>query len=341
MPSALPFGSTRLPSMRTREDRVLVVPLLWPAYEIRQILPMHLGYGLVVRDTSQDINRVDLSLWSRYLPEEDQRTVKGWNVCLEMRYRSNPRFGAKDEQVRQIMGYVIAHLRVIVPNRTNLGNHLMARVQAGVMQPLSVGKEPTSVLLEDCEILCAEVTEHHVLILREWMPWILLFQRRWERFYPLYLSLHLAEMARVERDSRVRHLLRVMALEALLSSDRTFGKGALVRRVPKLVGPQIDVYSPCRNTLQTFPPLLVENVLAHVCDLRNMIAHGTRIPQKWLVENCRPRKDAGLPLCYAEELCEAATCILGMAWRKIINGRHQETFADKMQMKKYFDSAHP
>ena len=41
-------------------------------------------------------------------------------------------------------------------------------------------------------------------------------------------------------------------------------------------------------------------------------------------------------LHYADELREAATSIVALAWNKIIDENLQETFADKSKMEAYF-----
>ena len=237
------------------------------------------------------------------------------------------------------MHYAVAHLRLIVPNRTNADRFLRANVTTQGLEPLTITAHAAPLFLEDCERMCAEVKVEHLQKLKSWMPWIVGFRRRWKAFYPLFLSLYFAEMARAEDDARVRHVLRVMALEALVSTDMRYGFNALRPKLPKLVGSQTDIYTQYRNTDQPFlPSLVVLNVLRDVCVLRNKIAHGDAIPDRWLTQNCRHTIDLGRQLNYSEELLEASTGMLSLAWQAIIDNHLQTTFATKDKMEAYFKS---
>lgn len=240
------------------------------------------------------------------------------------------------------MHYVAAHLRLIVPNRTNADRILRADVTAQGLVPLTITVHTETMYLEQCEQMCSELTVGHLHKLKSWMRWIVEFRRRWKTFYPLFLSLHFAEMARREGDARVRHVLRVMALEALVSTDKTYGFKALRHKIPQLLGPQTDIYAQYRNSDQPLlPPLILMNVLRDVCTLRNKVAHGDAIPARWLARNCRHTFAFGEQLNYCDELLEASTGMLSLAWQTIIDSRLQAHFGTKDKMEAYFSSKTP
>jgi hypothetical protein len=89
-------------------------------------------------------------------------------------------------------------------------------------------------------------------------------------------------------------------------------------------------------TLTFLPPLVLLNVLRDVCALRNKVAHGDAIPDRWLTRNCR-HTIVGQQLNYCEELLEASTGMLSLAWQTIIDGRLQAHFGTKDKMEAYFN----
>jgi hypothetical protein len=308
------------------------------ASNLKGFLPFQLGFGFEVTDVSADVAKLDLEVWKRFLSDEERERVKGWSVCLVNNYREFIR-GDREKLVETLMHYVVAHLRLIVPNRTNADRFLRADVTAQGLEPLTITAHTEPLYLEDCEQMCSELRAEHLQKLRLWMPWVVGFRKRWTTFYPLFLSLYFAEMARREADARVRHVLRVMALEALVSTDKTYGFNALRPKLPKLLGPQADIYAHYRNSDQPFlPPLILLNVLRDVCALRNKVAHGDAIPDRWLTRNCRPTINFGQQLNYCDELLEASTGMLSLAWQVIVDGGLQAHFGTKEKMEAYFKS---
>ncbi len=285
------------------------------------------------------VKNLDLEAWRRDVSEDQRDRMKRWSICLVQNYAEEVVIGDQRILIERQMHFVVAHLRLIVPNRTNAYRFLRANVSTGGLEPLTITADHPPLFLEDCEVMCADIQVRHLQKLRSWMPWIVRFTRRWKAFYPLYLSLYFAEMARAEDDPRVRHVLRVMALEALLSTDKTYGYKALGSRVRQLLEPQTDLYAQYRNFGQaTFPPLILEDVLRDICVFRNKIAHGDAIPDQWLVPDRRPSPALGRQLNHSEELLEACTGMLSLVWQTIIDKGLQTTFATKNRMESFFKS---
>jgi hypothetical protein len=323
--------------MRQISKHILITPLDRPAFSIVSSLPFSLGFGFEVRDMREVLRDANLEVWKSVVSDQERDRIRGWSFCLTHTYTENMLRGTRQNLSETLMHYVVAHLRLIVPNVTNADRILRATVESNKFDPLSIGVQTPPLFLEDCEEMCSEIDIPHLEKLRSWMPWIVRFRRRWRSFYPLYLSLYFAEMARAEDDARVRHVLRVMALEALLSTDTTYGFNALSPKIPKLLGPKTDIYAQYRNSDQPFlPQLIVSNVLKDVCRLRNAVAHGAGVPPDWLVPNRRPTFGLARELNYAEELLEASTGMLNLVWQTIIDSRLQITFATKSKMEGYF-----
>ncbi len=323
-------------SLESPPRRIIITPLHW-AWGLRAFLPFRLGFGFEVRDVSADVANVNLDVWKRFVSDDERESVQKWSVCLVNSYRESVR-GDIERLIETLMHYVVAHLRLIVPNPTNADRFLRADVTTHGLRPLTITSHTETLHLEECEQLCAELKLEHLQKLKAWMPWIVSFRRRWSAFYPLFLSLYFAEMARREDDARVRHVLRVMALEALVSTDKNYGYKAIGPKLPKLLGSQTDIYAQYRNSDQALlPPLVLSTVLRDVRQLRNKIAHGDAIPTEWLDRN-RRRTTSDTNLNYCEELAEASTGILSLAWRTIIDAGLQTHFGTKDKMEAYFRS---
>ncbi len=63
-----------------------------------------------------------------------------------------------------------------------------------------------------------------------------------DSYIPIIMATRLSEQAYLDFDPRLRLLKRVMALEAIFSSDTTYGKRALVPRIQKFIGGPTPIY---------------------------------------------------------------------------------------------------
>lgn len=324
--------------MSQQITRISIVPLRNWHYALKASLPFNLGRGFVIQDLSQSLSQVDVAIWNQYISPEEQKQIKGETLCLEHRYQITPEIGEDEKQSERLLQYVAAHLRFLVPNKTNAEYILCVELKSGLLEPFSFTPDSYPLFLEDCEKLCSEIGVQHLEALKAEMSWIVQFRKNWREFYPLFLSLLFSEKAYREETNEVRHLLRVMALEALVSSDTVFGKNALINRLGKLIGTSTDLYAQYRTELQpSLPQLIFGNVIADVCELRNKVAHGDKLPAAWLKRDRRRGELGGsYSLSYADELREAVTSMVSLAWKKIINDGLQSTFGDKAKMEAYF-----
>jgi hypothetical protein len=91
-------------------------------------------------------------------------------------------------------------------------------------------------------------------------------------FNPVVVAVRLSEQAYLDFHPEMRLLKRVMALEALFSSEAVYGRRALVPRVATFIGGDTPIYPGSRADYS------VRSVVADMCDLRNAFAHGNVIP---------------------------------------------------------------
>lgn len=314
-----------------------IVPLWDGAWDLRKDLPCDLGHGFSVRDMSAVLKSTDLSLWNRFVAEEQQRKITQAGICITHEYAAESRHGPEFKHSLRLLRFMLAHLRFIVPNRTTADLMIQGKEEQGGLRDLRFGYEQHDLILEDAELSASEIEASDLAELREIMPWIVRFEESWRDLFPLFISLHFSEKAYAEEDPRIRNLLRVMALEALVASGTAFGKQALVPRLPKFIGSDTDLYAQYRRDWRRdLGQLTVASAIEDVCTLRNRIAHGDSIPARWLQTDHR----AGInySLCYADALREAATSMLSLSWKKMLKDGLQDTFADKTKMESYFRS---
>lgn len=204
----------------------------------------------------------------------------------------------------------------------------------GRLDPFTIALRGEPVFLEDCEFHVGGIQISHLEEMHKLIPWVLRFRGHHMDYYPLYLSLRLCEKAYFEETPEVRHLLRVMALEALVSAEDEFGKTALKKRIPKLIGDPVDLYEQYEaSSARRLPSMNLCDVLNDVCELRNKIAHGDRPPVQWFEAN-RRQGDGGR-LSYVDELREAAAAIVSLAWLRILRENLMETMTDKTKMRAF------
>src|SRR5690242_19680182 len=125
-----------------------------------------------------------------------------------------------------------------------------------------------------------------------------------------------------------------MALEALFSTESSFGKKALTRRIPKLLGTGIDLYEDYRVDFLDLPQMkLTVDLIKDVYTLRNKIAHSDVLPESW--QNTIVRDGLNEGISYLGQLPEAAISIGRSAWMKILNEGLQDIFSDTQKMQAY------
>lgn len=315
--------------------RITIVPVWDAALDLGKALPVDLGHGFRVEDMSGVLGSTDLSVLSRYAAPEQQRRITEAGICFTHEYVDRADHGPESAHSLRLCTFVLGHLRFLVPNRSTANLMVQGTLDAGRLDVFRFSHETGSLILEDAELSCSDITESHLDTLKSWMPWIVRFETEWRELFPLFISLHFSEKAYAEEDHRIRNLLRVMALEALFATESAFGKKALLPRVPVFVGNETNLFdqyrSDWRGSLGVFQ---LGNVIADVCDLRNKIAHGDAIPKSWLEADFRD--GLNYKLCYADALREAATSMLSLSWKKIISEGLQDTFAQKAKMEAYF-----
>lgn len=313
---------------------LIISPLKNYQWNLRSKLPLELGESVVVRDVSQVLAKSSLTLWEDYVSKKQMEEVETWHESLWKEYDDQTSDGADDER---LLYYLIAHLRIISPNRTTGSDKIKGNMTRKGFSISQYTYTVQPIFLEDCEF-GFEIGIPALESVKLWMPWIEKFCREWRKYYPLYISMRLSEKAYLEYELDIRHLLRVAAIEALFGSEKVFGQNAVVPRVMRFVGQgqKVDLYHSYRSSFQHLPKLpLTERLISDMYRLRNKIAHGDAIPVDWKKGTERYATMDHRPLTYVDILREAATAILRLSWGRIVPEDLQSVFADKVQMESF------
>lgn len=251
------------------------------------------------------------------------------------------------------MRCVVAHLRLISPNRIAQQNSLCLRRQEGgyVQGHRSVSR--SQIYLADCESLQGPIKLANLQTLKDWMSSITLLCSNRKNSIALWLSLDFFEKAYHEWNLKVRFLLLVMSVEALFSDDHTRGKNIWTERVIPFLGTERDLYaeyarcdSPLIGWLREgnssaeygdLPVLKLGSVVNDIRELRNKIAHGMPTPDKFSKVVRRPGLSCDTVL-FAGQLVEAVSTTLRLCWKRIVEENLRDIFVDKSKMPDYFRS---
>jgi hypothetical protein len=296
--------------------------------------------GLLTEETFQPFLR-KLSL-------EDIENMLAWDLCVIHEFQSDLTIGSEERTSDVLMRFVVAAFRWIWPTQTTDTLFAQGFVDRG--KPLkfpSFSATPCTsltvpqfaaraqtVFLEDCEARIGRTTPE---IFCGASPFFPIIERvvadilaGGNRFIPIIVAVRLSEQAYLDFDPQLRLMKRAMALEALFSTGGTYGKRALVYRVPKFLGETTPIY-PTTSTSYS-----VGAVISDICELRNAFAHGDTVPAKFLCTPPEPSVRSVNVRSYADVLREASAVILRQCLLKIFTDGLADTFSDKLKMEKLF-----
>lgn len=195
----------------TTPSMLMIVPLWDAHWEIRKDLPFDLGHGFCVQDMSPVLGSTDLSLWNRYVAEEQQKRITGAGVCITHSFAAADRHAPESERSLRLLRFLLAHLRLIVPNRTTADLWIQGTHENGRLRDFRFGSEDHDLMLENAELSVSDIDARDLGELKKILPWVIRFEADAQVLAPLFIALHFSEKAYAEEDARIRTLLRVMS----------------------------------------------------------------------------------------------------------------------------------
>lgn len=309
--------------------------------------PIDLTTGFWIRDISGLLTTDTFHPFSARLSEEDQRDLLAWDLCLVHEFQSDLVLGSEETTSLYLMRFVVAALRWIRATQTTdtwfvqgfltRGDSLTIPRYSTRMETITVPQfatRPQPIFVEDFE---ARVGPADPEVFRDVAPFIPRFQKivadmilGKQSYVPVIIATRLAEQAYLEFDPQIRFLKRMMALEALFSTDATYGKKSLVPRVPKFIGASTPIYP------RTGAPYTVGSTIEDILTLRNKFAHGDVVPTAFLTTAAHPDIVSTNVKSYADVLRECSALLVRDSLSKIFRAGLEETFSDKAKMEALF-----
>jgi hypothetical protein len=136
----------------------------------------------------------------------------------------------------------------------------------------------------------------------------------------------------------VKHLIWVVGLDALFSTDKNTTSAVVKKRISDFLGEDFVMYPDQREIdLPRLIGLSLNDALEEIYKLRNHFAHGTWPDSRWAGKVCRPRALGTGDINYSGMLLEAAVAILRACLRKILNDNElMDMFNNKAKMHAHF-----
>jgi len=310
--------------------------------------PINLSSGFSVRDITGLLTPETFGIFQRTLSEEALENLLSWDLCVAHEFQSDLVIGKEEVASEYMMRFVVATLRWLHPTATTDTWFVQGFVtpkglikiptfsaQAGVeITSPQFSSHRQHIFLEDLEARCGLANPKAFGAVDAFLPE---FERivadmtaGRDSYVPIVMATRLSEQAYLDFDPRLRLLKRVMALEALFSSDATYGKKALVPRIQKFIGSSTQIYAGANA------PYTVASTIDDLLTLRNKFAHGDLVPPEFLSLPPDPSVASTNVKSYADVLREASATILRACMLRILRDRMTETFSDKRKMEALF-----
>jgi len=138
-------------------------------------------------------------------------------------------------------------------------------------------------------------------------------------------------------DWKARYLLWCSAIESLYTSNSPEHRGSIVAkaRIKWFLDGNTSIYAPGDiSTLLTAPRITIDQILRDLYDMRNFIAHGDRLPDRFFTDTLRVGFNGGVKRL--EVLLEAASFIIRASLLKILRDGLLDHFADAPSAEAFF-----
>lgn len=316
-------------SVNMARTKLWIVPLIDTPGD-----PITLGMGFNIQKIKGMLTEGTFSTFRKRLSEDDLESLLAWDLCITEQFLSDNSLGPQERRAELLMRFAVAALRWLMPNRSTDSWFIQGFADPG--KPFIVAQfgRQHSVFLEDAEWRSQLTHANRMREVASFFPQFELIvedllTKRYS-YNPIVISAQLTEQAYHEFDSEIRLLKRIMALEALFSSESTYGKRALVPRVPKFIGAETEIY-PGKAV-----PYTVGGVIQDLCELRNAFAHGTKVPDRFLNAAADAAISSESVKSYADVLREASATMLRLCLLRVFRDGLTRTFSDKAMMEALF-----
>jgi hypothetical protein len=296
-----------------------------------------LGGGFLIRDIKGLLSADDFRLFQDDLSKKEIGEFLKWDLCLVREFESDYLRGPAEKRSELLSFLVMTAFRWLHPTEAISTWHTrMVRASQGTWQLEGFStRENSRIFLEDYEtraLARPERFQEAGKFLTDFNRILDAIECKSYAFTPIVFGIRLAEQAYLESDLQLRFLKRMMALEALVSTDDQYGAAALLSKVKSLLGKKTPIY-PDETATYT-----VGSVLEDMCRMRNAFAHGSSAPREFMDQAPESSVASDNVLSYADVLREASAMMVRAMFLRIFREGLVDTFADKSKMEAFFAS---
>ena len=298
-------------------------------------LPATLVPSVTIEDGKAFFNSGSFDLWSGYLSKRERESLERVRFAIVCRY--NDDYGGPHYQTNQsaeatvrLMGACLRLIRPMQQDAAFIGGKILPDSTVYIRRfdiPVEIGVPAVQRLfrLRNCDVTRLQKV---ALIFMDAMHGEFWKFRSSIEFYDWGHFHHLYWKARFS--------LWCSAIEALYTSNRPEHKGSLVakERIKWFLGPDTLIYEP--GDIQDGQPEVattVGEVVDDLYELRNVIAHGDKTPEKFWIT---ARTEYGEAVKLAEMLTEAASRIIRASLLRILEDNLLKHFADGLASEVFF-----
>jgi hypothetical protein len=309
-----------------------------PSYQIME--------GVTIENVSAMINAETFSLWKNagYLSRHQFEDLEGVRYALVHRYSTEHQRDAKlDAGSRSLIGKLSACLLLVRPMRRGQAGIVTGTIdengnlvpqQFNTPQPVEVPQVQKFFYLRQRDV------EAFRLIAPSFLE---AFNESEDRYEPLRMALQLFEQGYISGQWwKVRHILWWSAIEALFGSNPIRVKMRILslfgdRDMSKGEGTSIYEPGDIRSFADYKPHVTIGDTLDELYDLRNLAAHGRKVPIEYLTPM---RHVFGNAFGRAEILAEAASFIIRKTAVHILTSNLLSSYADVDARENYWLHVH-
>jgi hypothetical protein len=299
-------------------------------------LPFEIMEGVMIEDVSGWLTDKTLSWVSKQIGINQTESLKNTQFALVHRY--NPTSGIRgtkeDQDSTKLVRRLIELTHIIRPMRQNTSIIHGEQTEDGE-RTVTGFETPHEIEVPEVQKLY-HLRDKDVLLLK--MLSTAFLEAMQGNAMKFRSSVFYHSAGRLVGHGNARYLLWCSAIEALYTSHTrgNQGKRVATNRIRAFLGPETPIYEPgdVPDLILEQPKLTVDEVVEAVYDVRNYIAHGEVIPDKYFVTPMRDGIDGDVSTI--EVLGEAASFIVRESLLRILKNNLLEHFRDGTTANAYF-----
>lgn len=299
-------------------------------------LPATIVPGVEVEDTSSFLDEDTFGWLDGYLGREDVKAMRAVHYAIVHRYQNKMHDpgGESDRDAEELVRNLSACLRLIRPMGQR-ASFIRGVVQTDGKFQIEYFEHPSEHMdvppVQRLFLLRNRDLDHFKKLGQDFLDAMK------GEFWKFRMAVQFHEAGHFSHLYwKGRFSLWCSAVEALFTTNSAGHKGSLVakERIKWFLGPSTSIYAPGDfSTLEPHPNVPIEDVIGDLYKLRNGVAHGDKIPDRFFEES---RVDFGQSVKLIAVLEEATSFIIRTSLLRILDDKLLDHFANGPASEAYF-----